>query len=91
VARTTRRSTTPLPSSPTPIAIHAHTFIPVNGRLPPCALADAFELEPDEVEVPLAGDDGADEGDELLVDDELLELEEFDDDDELLLDEELLW
>ncbi len=69
--------------------MHAHTFIPVNGRVPPCALADPLEL--DEVEVPLASEDGACASDELLVDGELLELEELDDDDELLLDEELLW
>ena len=63
--------------------MHAHTFIPVNGSVPPWALADP--LEPDEADVPLASDDGAGASEELLVAGELLEPDE---DDELPLEED---
>lgn len=63
--------------------MHAHTFIPVNGSVPLWALADP--LEPDDVDVPLASDDGAAESDELLVEGELLEPDEAD---ELPLEED---
>jgi hypothetical protein len=65
-----------VPNRPTPIAAQAHTFIPVNGSVPPWALAeDPLLLEPEGSELPEGDEDGCD-SDELLVDgEELLELE----------------
>lgn len=65
-----------MPNRPRPIATQAHTFIPVNGNVPPWALAeDPLPLEPDGSEL-LEGDEDAGDSEELLVDgEELLELE----------------
>ena len=65
-----------MPNSPRPIATQAHTFIPVNGSVPPWALAeDPLLLEPDGSEL-LESDEDARDSEELLVDgEELLELE----------------
>jgi hypothetical protein len=70
-----------VPNKPRPIAAQAHTFIPVNGSVPPWALAeDPVLLELAESE-PLESDEDARDSEELLVDgEELLELElELDD------------
>jgi hypothetical protein len=64
-----------VPSIPTPIAIQAHTFIPVNGSFPLWAPVDDVVPLEDELEVPVASVDGAPESDELLPDEELPELE----------------
>jgi hypothetical protein len=63
--------------------MQAHTFIPVNGSVPPWAPED--DVVPLEAEVPVARVDGAWESDELLLllEEVLLGLE-LDEDGELL-------
>jgi hypothetical protein len=63
-----------VPNRPTPIATHAHTFIPVNGRLPlwlpdegPGSLGDELDA--------LVDVGGAEESVPLVVGDDELELE----------------
>jgi hypothetical protein len=64
-----------VPNRPRPIAAQAHTFIPVNGSVPPWALAEDPLPEPDESE-PLDSDEDACDSEEPLVEgEELLELE----------------
>jgi hypothetical protein len=63
--------------------MHAHTFMPVNGRFPLWGSVDDVVPLEDGLEVPVAGVDGAFESDELLLDEELLELE-LDEEGELL-------
>jgi hypothetical protein len=59
-----------VPNRPSPIAAQAQTFIPVNGSVPPWALADA--PLPLEAEVPLESDEDDCVRVELLVDGEEL-------------------
>lgn len=85
-ARTVRRSSSPVPSRPRPIATHAHTFIPVNGSVLGWELVEEpVPLESDGLELVLVGDCVVCVSGALLVgDDELLELEGLGELDELL-------